>query len=39
MTPGQEAVFYLGDEMLGGGVIETVEQNGMDLMQKIREKA
>lgn len=39
VTPGQEAVFYLGDEMLGGGVIETVEQNGMDLMQKIREKA
>jgi tRNA-specific 2-thiouridylase len=36
VTPGQEAVFYDGDVMLGGGVIDTVYQNGEDIAQKIR---
>jgi len=38
VTPGQEAVFYDGDVMLGGGVIDTVYQNGEDVAQKIRNK-
>ncbi|MDY3234340.1 MAG: tRNA 2-thiouridine(34) synthase MnmA [Erysipelotrichaceae bacterium] len=39
MTPGQEAVFYDGDRVIGGGVIDQVFRNGEDLMQKIRERA
>jgi tRNA-specific 2-thiouridylase len=35
VTPGQEAVFYKGDQMLGGGVIETVYAHDEDLMEKI----
>lgn len=38
VTPGQEAVFYLNDIMLGGGTIETVYQGDVDLMEKIREE-
>lgn len=35
VTPGQEAVFYRNDVMLGGGQIEQVFRNGKDLMQLI----
>ena len=28
VTPGQIAVFYLGERMLGGGKIESVYRNG-----------
>ena len=36
VTPGQEAVFYLGDRMIGGGTIEQVYTGGEDLMQMIK---
>ena len=38
VTPGQEAVFYLGDRMIGGGTIEQVYTGGEDLMQMIKAK-
>lgn len=35
VTPGQQAVFYDGDVMLGGGTIDAVYKNGQDLMKYI----
>ena len=31
VTPGQQAVFYKDGELLGGGVIETVYRDGIDV--------
>ena len=31
VTPGQAAVFYLGEECLGGGIIKEVRKNGEKL--------
>ena len=39
MTPGQEAVIYDGDVLIGGGRIAKVYKNGMDLMELIRSEA
>ncbi|MBR2991510.1 MAG: tRNA 2-thiouridine(34) synthase MnmA [Solobacterium sp.] len=39
VTPGQEAVFYLGEHLIGGGVIDAVYRNGEDLMEQIRRNA
>ncbi len=36
ITPGQEAVIYDGDTVVGGGKIEQVFRNGEDLMEKVR---
>ncbi len=39
VTPGQEAVIYDGDTVIGGGKISVVYRNGEDLMEKIRREA
>ncbi len=36
VTPGQQAVFYRGDVMIGGGTIDTVYRGGNDLMEYVK---
>ena len=36
VTPGQEAVIYDGDILIGGGRIAGVYKNGSDLMEAVR---
>lgn len=38
VTPGQQAVFYLNDEMLGGGTIDKVYKNGIDMNEYLDNK-
>ncbi|MCR5373076.1 MAG: tRNA 2-thiouridine(34) synthase MnmA [Solobacterium sp.] len=38
VTPGQEAVFWLGDILLGGGVIDRIYRNGTDLEEAIKKQ-
>ena len=38
VTPGQQAVFYYNDEMIGGGIIDKTYLNGVDLCEYFDNK-